>query len=85
MLRIKETEWQKFCENAEKLGFKKKVKYYANDEISVNIDTRYCLVNNIGYSPYGESNSNKNMYNTQRFYIGNVLLDLIEQGYVEKC
>ena len=86
MLRIKESEWQRFCENAEKLGLKKIVKYYSNDEISICKKNHFCLVNNINYSPYDDWGESRtiNMYNTQRLFIGNVIYDLIEQGYVEK-
>lgn len=84
MLRIKEGEWQRFCDNAEKLGLKKKIKYYSDNRVSISIETHFCLVNNIVYSPYGEFVANENMCNSQRLFIGNVLYDLIQQGYVEK-
>lgn len=81
MLKIKDDVDLKALE---KYGLKKKVKYYANNKISIDIMSKYILVNNVGYSPYGDFIPNKNMYNSQRLYIGNVLYDLIKDNLVEK-
>ena len=78
MLRIKESTWQKFCDNAEQLGFKKKVKYYSDKYISICLKTHYYLVNNVGYSPYGDFMITNTMYNSYRFYIGNSIFNLIQ-------
>ena len=81
MLKIKDNVDLK---ELEKYGLKKKRKYYSNNQICVEPTTRYILCCNLGYSPYGDFVPNKNMFNSQRLFIGNVLYDLIKDGLVEK-
>lgn len=85
MLRIKESEWQRFCDNAEKLGFSRSENdfykrvtnkrelwvYSYNKEITSCVldSTTYC-----GYKYRGEYHAIVKPY----------IQDLIQQGYVEK-
>ena len=68
----------------EKFGFTKKIKYYDNGCISIDIKSKYIYVNNIAYSAYGDFIKTRNMKNSQRFYIDNILYDLIKADLVEK-
>lgn len=81
MLKIKDNVDLK---ELEKFGLKKKTRYYTNNQICVDPTTRYVLCCNVGYSAYGEFVPNKNMFNSQRLFISNVLFDLIQQDFVEK-
>lgn len=81
MLKIKDNIDLK---ELEKFGLKKRTKYYTNNQICVEPNSRYVLCCNVGYSAYGEFVPNKNMFNSQRLFIGNVLFDLIQAGLVEK-
>lgn len=74
MLRIKQSEWQRFCENAEKLGYKKdKKQYVENSSYEHQIKIK-------------ESNRRIYIYSSNKPYISTYdkLYDLIQQGYVEK-
>ena len=81
MLKIKDRVDLK---ELEKFGLKKKTKYYSDGYISVSIDSRYLLINNLSYSPYGDFIPNENMYNSQRFFIADKVYDLIKADMVEK-
>ena len=73
MLKIKESEWQRFCDNAENLGYKKDKKQYVENSYEQQIKIR-------------ESNRKIYIYSTNKPYISTYdkLYDLISQGYVEK-
>lgn len=88
MLRIKESEWQRFCENAEKLGYTK----IEADTIKVyETSIRFGADEYVGYKLFSQviKIKNRNIY----YRIDDVfdiisaldyLYDLIQQGYVEK-
>lgn len=70
MLRIKESEWQRFCDNAEELDvthYKFKIFYYIN----ANTILLRITFDEIRVIEYNKTSFEK-------------LYDLIQQGYVEK-
>lgn len=71
MLRIKESEWQRFCDNSEKYSLHKKnnlyVKYSHNNICIMEVRKDYIYI---------DSSSNGEAID--------ILFDLIQQGYVEK-
>lgn len=71
MLRIKQSEWQRFCDNAEKLQLIKKGKFYVNYS-----DRNVCLLEISEKYIYTNTSSNGKAID--------ILFDLIQQGYVEK-
>ena len=71
MLRIKESEWQRFCDNAEKYGlyntYDLYVKYNDDNICIMEVRKDYIYIDS---GVYGDAID--------------ILFDLIQQGYVEK-
>ena len=80
MLKIKDDVDLK---ELEKYGFVKKIKYYRFENIAVEINSRYFLIQAININQYGGfkaiDNKNSSMIN-----INTKIYDLIQAGLVEK-
>ena len=67
----------------EKFGFKKKIKYYRFENIAVEINTRYFLIQAININQYGGFRAIDNK-NSLMIHINTKIYDLIKADLVEK-
>ena len=67
----------------EKFGFSKKRKYYRFENIAVEIETKYLLIQAINLDQYGGFKA-INGKNSSMIHINSKIYDLIKAGLVEK-
>ena len=67
----------------EKFGFEKKRKYYRFENIAVEIDTKFFVIQAINLDQYGGFKT-INGKNSSMIHINSKIFDLIEAGLVEK-
>ena len=80
MLKIKDDVDLK---ELEKFGFEKKIKYYRFENIAVEINTRYFLIQAININQYGGFRATDNK-NSSMIHINTKIYDLIKADLVEK-
>lgn len=88
MLIIKLSEWDRFVDKAEELGFTKKNQYYLDYKgLAIQkAEPHFVCANNAGYSPYGDyvaDNKTSKRLNSQKIHISENILILHIENYLE--